>query len=366
MFLQRIIISNFKNITDADLQFSPKINCICGDNGEGKTNLLDAIYYLSMTKSFLLSSDQYTFKIGTNETMLHGVYDRCGVDDKISVCVREDGDKVVRRNSKNYPKISDHIGLFPIVIISPSDASLINDSGEERRRFMNIILSQTDKEYLTAIQLYNKTLLQRNKLLKSDTISDVLLDTLSEQLSKWAVVIHRKRGEMIDRLNGLTSGFYSSLSGEKEFVSMEYISDMNDTPIEELLQNSRNRDKFLKYTTVGIQRDDLSFLINGKPMKKCSSQGQQKTFLISLKMAQYTLMGELYKCSPILLLDDVFDKLDMKRVEYLINTVANQGFGQIFITDCNKDRITSIVKSITEDRKFFSVVNGIFSQDVDK
>lgn len=362
MFLQRIIISDFKNISSADIVFSSKINCICGNNGEGKTNLLDAIHYLSMTKSFLHPSDQFTYRYGASEATLHGVYDLEGVEDRIALCVRDSGEKIIKRNSKAYPKISEHIGHLPVVIISPSDNSLINDSGEERRRFMNIILSQTDKEYLKSMQSYNRVLQQRNKLLKQESPSDMLLDTFSAQLSKESEYIHMKRGEMVRSLNDVTARFYCSLSGGKESVSMEYVSDIDREPLANLLEKYRERDKLYRYTTVGIQRDDLSFLMDSHPMKKCASQGQQKTFLISLKMAQYSLMKRLYGKPPILLLDDVFDKLDMKRVEFLINAVAQEDFGQIFITDSNKVRLSAIVNSITHDGKFFNVENGVIKE----
>lgn len=362
MYLQRIIISDFKNIISADISFSPKINCICGNNGEGKTNLLDAVYYLSMTKSFLLSNDQFTYRYGTKECSIHGVYDMDGLEDRIALCIRETGEKIVKRNTKTYPRISEHIGHIPVVVISPADVSLIQDSGDERRKFMNAVLSQTDKEYLRSVQSYNRALLQRNRVLKQEHVPDLLLDTFSDLLSKESEYISRKRSELIVQLSELTAVFYQQLSGGHETVSMTYVSDLLREPLISLLEKNRERDKFLKYTSVGVQRDDISLLTDGHPMKKCASQGQQKTFLISLKMAQYELMKRLYGHPPILLLDDVFDKLDMKRVEFLINMVAKEDFGQIFITDSNKVRITGIVKSITSDGKFYTVENGVFTE----
>lgn len=361
MYLKRLILSNFKNVVSADLAFSPKINCIYGDNGEGKTNLLDAVYYLSMTKSFLQSSDHFTYTHGTSEAALHGVYDISGIEEKVAVSVRNSGEKIVKRNGKTYQRISEHIGLLPVVIISPSDTSLIMDSGEERRRFMNILLSQTDKEYLRASMSYNRALVQRNKLLKGDvTPSEVLLDAFSQKMDKEASYIHSCRKNLSSVLEKEASRFYAELSGGKEEVSMEYVSDLNKAPLKELMANSLERDLCFKYTTTGIQRDDLSFLIGGHPMKKCSSQGQQKSFLISLKLAQFSIMRSIYGYSPILLLDDVFDKLDMKRVEYLINMVAREDFGQIFITDSNKVRISGIVRSLDNESKFYNVKGGVF------
>lgn len=363
MYIRRVILSHFKNIASADLTFSPTINCICGDNGEGKTNLLDAIYYLSMTKSFLQTSDKFTYSYGENEAALCGYYAMDGGEEKISIGVRSNGDKVVKKNDKCYSRISEHVGHIPIVVISPSDTSLIHDSGEERRRFMNVVLSQTDPQYLRAMQSYNRVLLQRNKLLKSDLPpSEILLEAFSGQLARDGEYIYKKRGELADILNELSAFFYKELSGDKECVSLEYISDLSKGKLSELLSLSFNRDIALKYTSVGIQRDDYQFNMGSYPLKKCASQGQQKSFLISLKLAQLSMMKQIYGFSPILLLDDVFDKLDMKRVEHLINMVSNEGFGQIFVTDSNKVRIAELVNKIDSHSKFFTVTGGAFTE----
>ncbi len=363
MYLKRVIISNFKNIVSADLHFSPNINCICGNNGEGKTNLLDAIYYLSMTKSFISSSiDRYIITNGEAQMMLHGSYIRDSLEDNIAISLKDSGEKIVKRNSKVYPRISDHIGLIPVVIISPSDTSLIQDPGENRRKFLNIILSQTDKEYLRSIQTYNRALIQRNKLLKDDNFSTLLLDSFSQQLIKESRYIFQKRSETIARLSELTSDYYNILSGGRESVSMSYQSELCKNDMETLLRQSLERDRLFKYTTTGVQRDDIVFNLDSHPMRGYASQGQQKTFLISMKMAQYSLMRDLYQYPPILLLDDVFDKLDMNRVEFLIKAVAQEDFGQIFITDSNKVRIMGIVRSITSESKFYSVEKGYFTE----
>ena len=363
MHIKTLTLSNFKNIASAQLEFSPNINCIWGDNGEGKTNLLDAVHYLSMTKSFLQSSDRFTYTYGESEAILCGHYDVDGYDEKIAISVKSSGDKTVKKNDKQYTKISEHIGHIPVVVISPSDTSLIHDSGEERRRFMNIVLSQTDQPYLRAMQSYNRVLQQRNKLLKSDTPpSQILLEAFSGQLGRDAGYIHQKRGELAAELNSLASEFYTLLSDGKESVSLEYTSDLNKGTMQELLEGSYHRDTILKYTSVGIQRDDFDFLMNGYPIKKCSSQGQQKTFLISLKLAQLSMMRKRYGFSPILLLDDVFDKLDMKRVEQLINMVSKEGFGQLFVTDSNKVRISDLVRKLDSQSRFYTVSKGQFTE----
>lgn len=365
MHIKRLILSNFRNIVSADLSFSPNINCIYGDNGEGKTNLLDAVHYLSMTKSFLQSSDRFTYTYGTSEAALCGIYEVDGYDEKIALSVKSSGEKTVRKNDKTYPRISEHIGHIPVVVISPSDTALIHDSGEERRRFMNIVLSQTDPQYLRAMQSYNRVLQQRNKLLKGEMApSKILLEAFSGQLGRDADQIFRKRGELAVQLDTLASQFYTMLSDGKESVSLEYSSDLNKGTMAELLDNSYQRDTLLKYTTVGIQRDDYEFMMNGYPMKKCASQGQQKTFLISLKLAQLSMMRDRYGFSPILLLDDVFDKLDMKRVKLLINMVSKEGFGQLFVTDSNKVRISDLVRKLDSESRFYTVTRGEFSEVV--
>lgn len=363
MYIKRLILSNFKNIPSADLLFSPGINCIYGDNGEGKTNLLDAVHYLSMTKSFLQSSDRFTYSYGASEATLHGLYQRDGYEDRIAVSVKSSGEKTVKKNDKNYSRISEHIGCIPVVVISPSDTSLIHDSGEERRRFMNVVLSQTDPQYLRAMQSYNRVLQQRNKLLKGESApSRILLEAFSAQMNRDADYIYSRRGELAVELNTLAAQFYEKLSDGKECVSLEYSSDLKKGCMADLLDASYQRDVVLKYTSVGVQRDDYEFLMNGYPIKRCSSQGQQKTFLISLKLAQLSMMRQRYGYSPILLLDDVFDKLDMKRVELLINMVTQEGFGQLFVTDSNKVRISDMVKKLDSESRFYTVKKGQFEE----
>ena len=380
MYLKRVIISNFKNIRTADLSFSPKINCISGNNGEGKTNLLDAIYYLSMTKSYFNSSDSYTFTFGESSTAINGTYVREDkTEDKISIGIKSGGEKSVRKNDKSYPRVSEHIGAIPIVMVSPSDTSLINGSGDERRKFINAILSQVDKEYLRRVMRYNQLIAQRNKLLKMERISFELLETINERMAPDAAYIYAKRENLCNRLQVLIKEYYSKLSGAKEEISLKYLSDLeefiisfptdlpdenqdtyicNDEALLKLFDKTKERDAVLRYTSAGVQRDDVEFLLGNHPIKKCGSQGQQKSFLIALKLAQFTLMKELHGCTPILLLDDVFDKLDMQRVEYLLGLVASDSFGQIFITDSNKVRMAKIASSITDNVTSFEVVSG--------
>lgn len=365
MYLKRILISNFKNIREADLCFSRKINCISGNNGEGKTNLLDAIYYLSMTKSYFNSSDSYTFTFGESFSALNGGYVMDdSTEENISVGIKAGGEKIVKRNGKAYQRVSEHIGSIPIVMVSPSDTSLINGGGEERRKFINSILSQVDKEYLRRVMRYNQLLAQRNKLLKMPGIQSDLLETLNERMGPDAHYIYMKRRELCLSLQEMAKEFYAKLSGAKEEVSLEYISDLHDVDgnsLEALFVKNYEKDVVLKYTSSGIHRDDVVFTLGGHPIKRCGSQGQQKSFLIALKLAQFTLMKRLHGCAPILLLDDVFDKLDMQRVEYLLSLVASDEFGQIFISDSNKVRMSKIAQSVTKELQAFEVISGVYS-----
>ncbi len=360
MYLKRITLNNFKNITDAQLDFSHKINCVLGNNGAGKTNLLDAVYYISMTKSFF-SPDQFIISHNRDSAFMNGIYkmdDDC--EEKIAVSLQREGDKVIKRNGKSYSRLSEHIGLLPIVMVSPADSSLINDSGDQRRRFMNFVLSQIDRLYLQHVQSYNQLLAQRNKLLKSDNISEDLLDTISAQMVPHAQYIFNSRKDLCIKLLPLVEEYYSGLSGNAEDISLEYRSDLDSAPFEEIIRRELPKDKYLKFTTAGIQRDDIIFSLDGYSIRKCGSQGQQKTFLLSVKLAQFALMKSIHGTAPILLLDDVFDKLDMNRVEYLIGIVAGNGFGQIFITDSNKVRISSIVDNFKADCANVKVEKGCF------
>lgn len=365
MYLKRLIVKDFKNIADADLTFSEGLNCICGDNGEGKTNLLDAVWYLSMTKSFLQPTDRFTCRQGTEQTILNGTYlEENGEGHQFAFSLTAKGEKVMRKDGKNYTRLADHIGAAPVVVISPADTSLINDSGEERRRFLNMMLSQTDREYLHAVQNYNRCLQQRNKVLHqmADNIRngngnaglDILFETLSEQLAGPAAVIYAKRKETSEILSGLASRLCGIISGEKESVSMTYVSDLDKAGMAELLAASEQKDRILQYTSSGVHRDDIRFEMDGRPMKQCASQGQQKSFLVSLKMAQYSIMRERYGAPPILLLDDIFDKLDSGRVESLLRMVSSPDFGQIFITDTERGRLAGIAP----EASFFSVTGG--------
>lgn len=361
-FLKKIIVQNFRNIELQELSFSPNINCICGNNGEGKTNLLDAVHYLSLTKSVFGLSDKFNFRHGCDSFAISGTYGmESGLETKIAVSVQDGAEKKVRRDDKPYSRLSDHIGVIPIVMVCPSDSAMVSESGEERRRFVNGVLSQMDREYLSGLQQYNKLLLSRNKLLKDGVSDGAYLSVLDQKMESVAGSVFEKRTRFVERLIPLVSDLYGTISGGTERISISYRSDLQKGLLFDLLQGSIEKDRVLKYTSVGLQRDDFIFELDGYPIRKCGSQGQQKSFLVALKFAQYEIMKQAYGFPPVLLLDDLFDKLDMNRVSNLLKMVAGNDFGQIFLTDCNKVRLNSIVKGLTGESAFFETVGGKFS-----
>lgn len=376
MYLSRITVSNFKNISEADLCFSPKLNCISGNNGGGKTNLLDAVHYLCMTKSYFHFPDQFSIHHGCNMAGICGTYVMDdATSDKIAVAlygknVKED--KIVKKNDKIYKRLSEHVGVYPIVMVSPSDGALINLGGEERRRFINQLLSQTDKEYLRMAQSYNKFLAQRNKLLKDENMPDELLETIGERMEGCAEYIFDSRKKICGMLSESITYYYSRLCGGNEQVRMIYDTQLGDISLTELFAKNIERDRMFRYTTAGVHKDDFLFEISGcesggefYPVKRCASQGQQKCFLVALKLAQFSIMREL--CgggAPILLLDDIFDKLDMSRVEHLLSLVSGDSFGQIFVTDSNKVRLNALIEKIGSECRNFEVCGGVISEAV--
>ena len=361
--LEKLIISDFRNIQLQELEFSPNINCISGNNGEGKTNLLDAIHYLSMTKSAFASSDRFTFRHGTEEFSLAGTYRmENGLSSRFSIRMTTKGEKKVRRDDKAYEKVSEHVGVLPIVMVSPSDISMISESGEERRRFVNAVLSQMDREYMVSLQQYNRLLLQRNRILKEQSPDRSFLEVMDMRMSALAEPVYQARRRFATDLKPIVSEYYKAVSGGTEQIDIEYVSELDRAPLDRLLESSYEKDRIFKYTTSGVQRDDFLFTMNGHPIRRCGSQGQQKSFLVSLKFAQYEIMKRNYGFAPILLLDDVFDKLDMNRISNLLQMVSGKDFGQIFITDSNKVRMSGIVDGLTQDRAYYETVSGTFSK----
>ncbi len=361
--LEKIVISDFRNIELQELEFSPNINCISGNNGEGKTNLLDAIHYLSMTKSAFATSDRFTFRHGTEEFSVAGTYRmENGLSSRFALKMTTKGEKKVRRDDKPYNKVSEHVGILPVVMVSPSDISLVSESGEERRRFVNAVLSQMDREYMVSLQQYNRLLLQRNRMLKEMEPDRSLLEVIDMRMSALAEPVYQARKRFVEDLKPIVSDYYKAVSGGCEQIDIEYDSELDKASLDRLLEASYDKDRIFRYTTVGIQRDDLIFTMNGHPIRRCGSQGQQKSFLVSLKFAQYEIMKKKYGFAPILLLDDVFDKLDMNRISNLLQMVSGKDFGQIFITDSNKVRMSGIVDGLTQDRVYYDTAEGTFSR----
>ncbi len=359
--LKKIVVQDFRNIELGELVFSPNVNCISGNNGEGKTNLMDAIWYLSMTKSAFASSDRFNFRHGTSAFALAGTYGMpSGTESVFSMKVSSQGEKKLRRDEKPYPRVSEHIGELPIVMVSPSDTSLVSESGDERRRFTNGVLSQMDRQYLSDVQQYNRLLIQRNHLLKEASVDPELLSVFDARMAPLASSVFEARKRFAEELTPVVASYYNMLSGGREHVDITYQSDLAKGSLEDIFAASRDKDTAFRYTTAGVQRDDFIFTMDGHPIRRCGSQGQQKSFLVSLKFAQYELMKQNYGYPPMLLLDDVFDKLDMNRISNLLEMVAGQEFGQIFITDTNKVRLQGIVDAITDDRAYFETKGGNF------
>jgi len=363
-YLKKLVVQDFRNIELQEMEFSPGINCISGDNGEGKTNLLDAIWYLSMTKSSSPGPESCNFRYGTKSFSISGLYlmDK-GTESRFNLQVSKEGElteKKFRRDDKPYGKLSGHIGCLPIVMVSPADVSMVSESGEERRRFANTVLSQMDSSYLTDMQQYNRLLMQRNSLLKSDAADEELLGVFDSGMAACAGRIHDARKKFTEELLPAVSEFYGTISGDRETVSIEYRSCLHNASLEDILKAHRAQDTACRYTTAGIHRDDFIFTMNGHAIRRCGSQGQQKSFLVALKFAEYEIMRKSYGFPPVLLLDDLFDKLDMTRVSNLLTMVAGSGFGQIFLTDSNKTRISGIVNSVTARRAYFIAEGGAF------
>ena len=411
MILQRISILNYKNIAQADLSFSPKLNCFIGDNGEGKTNVLDAIHFLSLCKSTTTSIDSLCVRHGEEYAVLQGSYEReDGSHEEIYCGIKRGQKKVLRRNKKAYKRLTEHIGLIPLAIVSPSDAGLIADGSEERRRFMDVVISQYDRTYMEALLNYNKALQQRNALLKmydsapaptvpvgsssalapagssaaltpvdsSSGLAPVgfpdgsspsagaispdpeLLSLWEEEMARQGEVIFRARTEYIKEFVPIFQRIHSEISQGKETVAWTYVSHAQRGPLLEVIQASRATDLVIGYSLHGVHKDELEMTLGGFPIKREGSQGQNKTFLIALKLAQFDFLKRTgSRTTPLLLLDDIFDKLDAERVEQIVRLVSGEDFGQIFITDTNRDHLDRILTQIGSDYQLFHVKGGV-------
>ena len=359
MFLKELSLTNYKNFESLKFSFDTKIICFVGLNGVGKTNILDSIYHLSYTKSYFNPIPSQNIKHGETFFFISGRYMIHDKEENILVSLKKGDKKIIKRNNKLYKKFSDHIGKIPLVLISPDDRNLIIEGSETRRKFIDGIISQTDKEYLNNLIDYNKTLKQRNALLKmfydnSDSIRKTI-DIYDRQLSSDAQKIYDKRREFLNEFIPIFKSRYKELSNDKENVEIKHSSDISpDQNLYKLLKNSFEKDLRFQYTTKGIHKDDLNLSLDNFPIKKYGSQGQQKTFLIAMKLAQFDYLSKL-DSKPILLLDDIFDKLDDARVKQIINLVNQEKFNQIFISDTNKTRSENIIKKVNKSYKIFEI-----------
>lgn len=359
MIIRKLSLINFKNHPYKSFDFSPQINCFVGNNGVGKTNVLDALHYISVGKSFLGNSDLSNILFNEDFFAIEAEIFDGEKDNVIKIQQPRDSKKIIKKNDKTYERMADHIGFLPSVMISPYDSNLISDSGESRRKFLDGMISQTDSEYLFNIIQYQKTLKQRNALLKyfqkNRTFDLDSLEIYNEPLIKFGSKIFEKRNQFVSELNPVVQHFYEIISSRKETVAVTYSSDLEEISMENLLKENLEKDRALTYTSSGIHKDDLLFEMNGNLIKKTGSQGQQKSFLISLKLAQIKKIKELTEKNPILLLDDIFDKLDDNRVSQLISLINQENFGQMFITDTHKERTEAVVKRINEESRIFEI-----------
>jgi len=366
MYLKRLQLVNFKNYEQTELEFSPKINCFVGNNGVGKTNILDAIHYLSLTKSFFNNIDSISIRHSEDYFIINGTFVKEGEEDQIYCAFQRQKQKVMKKNGKEYQKLSDHIGKYPVVMISPADSALISEGSDERRRFLNKIISQYDGKYLDSAMKYGKALQQRNRLLKDfKTTGEFENDALliwNSQLVKYGDYVYKERESLVNELIPVFQEHYSMISSEKEEVKLSYKSHLSEGNFDEALINSVVKDRFLKYTTIGIHKDDLIFEMNGHSVKSLGSQGQQKSYLVALKLAKFDYIKSKSGISPVLLLDDIFDKFDAERVEQIIRLVGNHRFGQIFITDTHQTRLHDILSSHNTDYKLFRISDNTVSE----
>lgn len=359
MHLKNLSLINYKNFEAKDFEFDAKINCFVGANGIGKTNALDAIYHLSLGKSYFNPIATQNIRHETDFFVIDGTFENKDREEKVVCSLKRGAKKIIKRNAKAYDRLSDHIGLLPLVIISPSDRDLITEGSDTRRKFMDGVIAQSDKTYLQNLIKYNKVVSQRNSLLKyfavNHTFDATTLAVYNDQMVEYGTPIFEKRAAFLETFIPIFKEQYAVISGNNEDVTLTYESKLLGANLMSLLEKNIDRDKALQYTSVGIHKDDLSFKISEYPIKKFGSQGQQKSFLIALKFAQFHFMKEVAKTTPILLLDDIFDKLDENRVAHIIALVNNENFGQIFISDTHPERTENVVKNIHQSYKIFKL-----------
>ena len=364
MLLQKLNITNYKNIASATLQFSAKLNCFLGDNGMGKSNLLDAIYYLSFCKSFTGANDSLAIRRGEEFALLQGEYLRRGAVEDVNISLGGRKRKSVKRGGKEYPRLSNHIGVFPAVLVSPADMEIITGPGEVRRRFMNMVISQGNPTYLDALIKYNTALENRNKLLRSDNRDANLYIAYETALDAYAAILTAERRRFVEQLAEIHRKYYQAVTSSDESTDIIFSTQLDNNPdvtLSNLLDHNRERDRILGYTSAGPHRDDLEMILDTLPVRRTASQGQSKTFTIALRLAQYEFLSRTIDIKPLLLLDDIFDKLDSHRVENIITLVTENAFGQIFITDTNRKHLDEILSRHPAEQSLWTVANGQFT-----
>lgn len=359
MYLKKITLFNYKNFAEAEFTFDQKINGFVGKNGIGKTNVLDAIYHLAHGKSYFNPLAIQNIKHGEDFFVIDGLFDKNDREEQIVCSIKKGQKKVLKRNGKPYEKFSEHVGFIPLVIISPADRDLIIEGSETRRKFMDSVISQSDSSYLQELILYQKTLVQRNALLKYFALNQVFdeatLSIYNEQLDTFATSLFNKRKAFITAFLPIFNKHHQAITGSEEQVQLVYESHLHENNLLRLLEENLAKDRALQYTSIGIHKDDLAFEIDHYPIKKFGSQGQQKSFLIALKLAQFDFLKEQSGVKPILLLDDIFDKLDESRVAKIIAMVKDDSFGQLFISDTHPERTESIIQSAYQSFTIFNL-----------
>jgi DNA replication and repair protein RecF len=360
MILKRLTILNYRNIAEAELELSPKVNCFIGHNGEGKTNVLDAIYFLSFAKSTACSIDTQNIRHGEDVMMVQGLYDLNGIEEEISIGMKAHQKKHVKRNKKEYKRLSEHIGLIPIVMVSPKDSELILGGSDERRRFMDVVISQYDSQYIQALAAYNKALMQRNALLKAEEEPNPeVLSVYEEMMALHGETIFKKRNDFIEQFIPDFQHFHDLITGGCEEVGIRYISHGQRGDLLATIRSGRDKDRIMGYSLHGIHKDELEMSLGGFPIKREGSQGQSKSYLIALKLAGFNFLKRTgSQTTPIVLLDDIFDKLDALRVENIVRLLLQPTFGQIFITDTNREHLDKILHRTNGDYKIFNVKAG--------
>lgn len=363
MIIEHLELANFKNYQHAELSFSDKVNCFLGPNGAGKSNLLDALYYLSFCKSYFNPLDSQNIRKNEVFFRISGRYRKNGkTPDDLQVLMQKNQRKQVKKHNKEYERLTDHIGLYPMVIITPSDVDLIHEGSGARRKFIDGIISQFDKTYLDHLMSYNKAVQQRNALLKrlaeAGSRDPASIDVWDRKMIDLAPEIYRRRREFLDQFIPVFEKYYRFIAGSDEKAGLHYESQLSHQPMEDLLKKNFDKDYVLKYTSTGVHKDDFIFSINESSLKKFGSQGQKKSFIIAAKLAQFEKIRDIKGFKPIILLDDIFDKLDEHRVHQMMVLVSENNFGQIFLTDTDKERVESIFSNIGTDTRLFDIKNG--------